>query len=294
MELFVSDLDGTLLNSKQEISACSANIINDLLSDGMQFSIATARGFESTAKIIAPLKLNLPIILSNGAFVYDLRRKKNILENLLCEQDAKDMLEYLEEHAVSFFLFTFDQKGEQHIYYKEHLSSASAEYFADRIRQGDTRFQKVTSFAACLSEKIFKFVAIDNEHNLRPVYEKLKAGHGLNFDFTQDIYSKAYWMEIANPKANKRDALRFLQNYLGADRLICFGDNLNDCSMFEIADERLAMSNAHDGLKEMATQIIGTNNENGVAEYLHKWHIQAKLNIACAIEKCSNGLGGVR
>lgn len=284
MELFVSDLDGTLLNAEQEVSASSAAIINNLLLEGMRFSIATARGLESTRKIIAPLKLTLPVILSNGAFVYDVRREKYILENLLCTKDAKDMLDYLEKQHVSFFVFTFDQAGGQHVYYKELLSPESVEFLEERIRQGDLRFQKVTSFQPYLAEKIFKLVAIGGENELRPVYEFLKAGHSLNFDFTQDIYSKAYWLEIAHPAANKRDALCFLQKYAGADRLICFGDNLNDCPMFEIADVCLAMSNAHTALKQMSNEIIGSNNENAVAEYLHKWHNQAKLNIACTID----------
>jgi Cof subfamily protein (haloacid dehalogenase superfamily) len=281
MDLFVSDLDGTLLNSEQRISACSAAVINDLLAEGMQFSIATARGMETTSEIIAPLALTLPIIISNGAFVYDPVKKINIKENLLSGKDAKIMLDSLAQQNIPCFVFTFNEHGERHIYYQEPLMKESGDYFADRLRQGDNRFQKVDDLTVSLKEQIFKLVAIGNEAKLRPAYEFLQAGYNLNFDFTQDIYSKAYWLEIANPEANKRDALRFLQNYAGADRLICFGDNLNDCPMFEIADVRLAMENAHAGLKKMATQVIGGNNENGVAEYLHKWHIQAKLNIAC-------------
>ncbi|MCE5284319.1 MAG: HAD-IIB family hydrolase [Pelosinus sp.] len=284
MELFVSDLDGTLLNSVQKISVCSAAIINNLLAEGMQFSIATARGLESTAEILAPLSLTLPIIISNGAFVYDPRLRLTIKENLLGEKDAKTMLACLKERAVSVFVFTFDEKGERHIYYKEPLNRESGEYFADRVRQGDTRFRKITNYEDYSKEKIFKLVAIGQELKLRPVYEALKTGSPLHFDFTQDIYSKAYWLEIAHPEANKRDALRWLQHYIGADRLICFGDNLNDCPMFEIADVRLAMSNAHAGLKQMATRIIASNNENGVAEYLHKWHNHDKLNSACTNE----------
>jgi Cof subfamily protein (haloacid dehalogenase superfamily) len=284
MELFVSDLDGTLLNSNQEISPCSRTIINDLLAEGIQFSIATARGIESTENIMAPLQLTLPIIISNGAFVYDPIRKVNVMENLLGAEDAAVMLQCLEELGVSFFLFSFDQKGKRHVYYKEPLNRREQEYFTDRIEQGDRRFRRVQSFIPCLAEKVVKLVAIGEEKELRSAYEFLKGRYKLNFDFTQDIYSKAYWLEIANPNANKREALRFLQNYVGAKRLICFGDNLNDCPMFEIADVRLAMSNAHPSLKNMATQVIRSNNENGVAEYLHKWHNQAKLNIACTVE----------
>lgn len=54
----------------------------------------------------------------------------------------------------------------------------------------------------------------------------------------------------------------------GATKLVCFGDQLNDVSMFEITDEKYAVANAHPKLKEMATKVIGGNDEKGVAAYL--------------------------
>ena len=52
--------------------------------------------------------------------------------------------------------------------------------------------------------------------------------------------------------------------------MITFGDGKNDVDMFEIADECYAVSNAHEALKEKATGIIGSNNEDGVAKWLEE------------------------
>ena len=52
------------------------------------------------------------------------------------------------------------------------------------------------------------------------------------------------------------------------DKIIAFGDNLNDIPLFEIADECYAVSNAEDELKAIATGIIASNEEDAVAEFM--------------------------
>jgi len=54
------------------------------------------------------------------------------------------------------------------------------------------------------------------------------------------------------------------------EKVVVFGDGKNDIDMFEIADEGYAVSNAHETLKEKATGIIGSNDEDGVAKWLEQ------------------------
>ena len=56
--------------------------------------------------------------------------------------------------------------------------------------------------------------------------------------------------------------------YINYDKVICFGDNVNDIPMFELADESYATSNAADEIKKIATDVIGSCEEEGVAEFL--------------------------
>lgn len=59
---------------------------------------------------------------------------------------------------------------------------------------------------------------------------------------------------------------------MGCDRIVVFGDSVNDISMFEIADEAYAVENAIDELKEKATSVIDSNDEDGVAKLLsERW-----------------------
>ena len=71
-------------------------------------------------------------------------------------------------------------------------------------------------------------------------------------------------------EASKSNAIRQLQSMLNCEKLIVFGDGKNDIDMFQMADERYAVANAHDDLKEYATEIILSNDEDGVARWLEE------------------------
>ena len=71
------------------------------------------------------------------------------------------------------------------------------------------------------------------------------------------------------PKStSKANAVLRLKEYLKAERVVVFGDGKNDVDMFEIADECYAVENAVEELKNIATAVIQSNNEDGVAKWL--------------------------
>ena len=70
MNLFISDLDGTLLNQDAQISGKSIEIINQQIENGIAFTVATARTPLSALPILEQLKINCPLILMNGALIY--------------------------------------------------------------------------------------------------------------------------------------------------------------------------------------------------------------------------------
>lgn len=86
--------------------------------------------------------------------------------------------------------------------------------------------------------------------------------------FQKDTYSDEYWLEICPQNCTKAKTILKLKERYGFDNLVVFGDGLNDIPMFEIADESYAVENAVDGLKKLATGVIGNNNEDCVANFL--------------------------
>ena len=71
--LYVSDLDGTLLRSDERTSGYTNRTVNRLVGEGMLFSYATARSFQTARKVTAGLEAEIPLIVYNGAAVADNR-----------------------------------------------------------------------------------------------------------------------------------------------------------------------------------------------------------------------------
>lgn len=78
--LYISDLDGTLLNSSQHTSDYTNNIINSLVNKGMLFSYATARAYETASAVTDGLNAQFPVILHNGAYILDSKTGETLLQ----------------------------------------------------------------------------------------------------------------------------------------------------------------------------------------------------------------------
>ncbi|MFZ5354896.1 MAG: HAD family hydrolase [Bacillota bacterium] len=265
MDLYVSDLDGTLLNSQKQLCSETIQTINDLIMKGLNFTVATARSYESAGRLIEPLKLKLPIIVHNGVYVYDIAAGRYILENFMNNEETIQIIKLLKDNGLSPIIFARDKNNESKVFYKGVYNHGEEHYFNDRKANNDKRLTLVDEIHIESSLKIVSILAIDSEERLFPTYKSLMLKYDMIYHYMEDIYSKCHWLEITHRNANKRKAVEFLKNYIGAERVVCFGDNLNDCSMFEIADSKYAVENAVDDLKKFATKVIGSNDSCGVA-----------------------------
>lgn len=270
MTLYISDLDGTLLNSEQVISDYSVKVVNKLIESGMKFTVATARSYEASKNILKPLNLNLPIILNNGSFIYDPFLSKNIRENYLDKGIVKFILEHYSLKKIYPFVSAIDINGNKKIFYKGIFNEGQKIYINSRKRQEDKRLTVVKDFSHIGTYNIINIFAIEKRSKLEDSYKLFKSTIDATCNYTEEIYSKGFfWLEVTNTCANKKAAAEFLKKHLKINELICFGDNLNDKSLFEIADEKYAVENAYRPLKDIATGIIPSNDNDGVAKFLY-------------------------
>ena len=109
-------------------------------------------------------------------------------------------------------------------------------------------------------------ILYDETDKLKPFYEYYqKQYHCL---FQKDIYTNQQWLEIMPQGTSKAHAIEQLKHIYHYDRLVVFGDGENDIEMFQLADEAYTVDNAHEKLKAIATQIIPSNDQDGVAQFL--------------------------
>jgi len=264
--LYVSDLDGTLLRRDQTLSQYTIDTINRLTEQGMNFSYATARSIVTSGRVTAGLPEKLPVIVHNGSFILEQGSGKCILSNTFKENEAQSILEKLLEHGIYPIVYALFDDKEKYSYIPERESRGS-KIFNDS-RKGDIRENKVTSESELCKGEVFHFTCIDEPERLAPLHEYFKDKYQCIYH--RDIYSGEQWLEIQPVKATKANAILELKKLLGCDRVVCFGDGKNDISMFEIADECYAVENADDELKRIATAVIGSNEDDGVAKWLEK------------------------
>ncbi|MCP4760975.1 MAG: HAD family hydrolase [archaeon] len=270
MDLYISDLDGTLLNSDTKISSQTAEIINDLIKKGLNFTVATARSLYTAKKIIEPLNLKLPIVLFNGIMIFDPIQDKFIVQNFLSKDKFDYYIELFDKNGAPPVVCTKDNNGIDHIYYKR-TSEAVKKFINIRLKAGDERFRKINDFSTCKKENLVNIFAINENKIINPLYNILKTDDSIYCQYSNDIYSENnYYLEIYNKNGNKKHGTEFLRKILGVERVICFGDNQNDIPMFEASDEKYAVGNAHSELKNIATEIIGKNDEDSVALFIKK------------------------
>ena len=267
--LYVTDLDGTLLRSNETTSDFTNEAINGLVEKGMLFSYATARSYVTSARVTRGLNARIPLIIYNGAFVIDNVTGQIMLSNFFGEDGAK-ILRDLIEHGVYPIVYAFVDGIERFSYIPERCTAGMLEFIASR--RGDRRDNPVPDVEALQRGEIFYFTCIGEPEKLEPLYEKYR--DKVHAVYQRDIYSGAQWLELMPLAASKSNAIRQLKALLGCDRLVVFGDGRNDLDMFRFADESYAVSNAVEELKEAATAVIGSNDEDGVAKWLLE-HVQA-------------------
>ncbi|MBR7099450.1 MAG: HAD family hydrolase [Clostridia bacterium] len=262
--LYVSDLDGTLLRHDETLSRYTVDTINALVAKGMIFSYATARSQITASKVTAGLSTQIPVIIYNGSFIKENGTGKTLLSNAFSQEESNEILDYLLQREVFPIVYAMIDGVEKFSYCADR-ESRGTKIFND-TRRGDVRDNPIAASADLYRGEIFHVTCIDEEEILRPIYEHFKDAYPCVFH--RDIYSGEQWLEIQPTGATKAQAILAFKQHLGCDRVVCFGDGKNDVTMFEIADEGYAVENADPSLKAIATAIIGSNEQDGVARWL--------------------------
>lgn len=266
--LYVSDLDGTLLQRNHEISPYSARVIGELMDAGVYFTYATARSFTSASVVTKGLLPRLPVIVYNGAFIVDPATSAPIASHYFREEEKMEVARLLERTGI-FPLVYSHQDGVEKVSWVGAKENEGIRYYVSQ-RKGDRRFQSLASPEHLYAGEVFYFTCIGEREELLPVYEALKEHPHYQCILQQELYRSEYWCEIMPKPATKANAILSLKEMLGCERVICFGDGLNDLSMFAISDECYAVENAAEALKTAATGVIGANSEDGVARWLQQ------------------------
>lgn len=264
--LYVTDLDGTLLNGNDRISQYSIQTINELVAKGMHFTYATARSLVSASVVAQGLSTTIPVIAYNGALIIHPATGEVIASLSFTEEESAYAISVLRDKDANPLVYAYVDDVER-VSYVSGRENEGIRCYLDR-RKGDRRFRPLKDETCLYEGDIFYFTCIADREELLPLYEIFVNDSRYRCTLQQELYRPEYFLEIMPKKASKAEAIKKLKEIWHCDRIVSFGDAVNDIPMFEVSDECYAVANAVPELKALATDVIGANDEDGVAKWL--------------------------
>lgn len=252
-KLILLDLDGSLLDSRKNISEYTLNVLQKCRSKGMFIGIATARSEMNAERLISVVKPDV-VILNGGALACC--RGEVIYSLLFSEQETMKLVHAGIDAGCEV---TVDTPNKSYWNYKIHPREISADW-SDTVYTDYSNFHE-KSFKVCIQTTDLEFsekIAADIE----------------NCTYTK--FSDCDWFKFSKAGASKENAIPSVEKALGisSDEIIAFGDDYVDIEMLKYCGRGIAMGNAIDEVKNAADEITCDNDSDGVAIYLERNFLQ--------------------
>lgn len=266
-KLIVSDFDGTLANSRNEVPGEVVKAVREYVENGGIFAVCTGRILPSILPRVREIGLKGLVIACQGAVIADIESGKIIKNVGFKEGEAAEICAFLEELQTNVHLYYTDgfysdlPAGEEHLKLYEDITKVTA-------RHSDKPLSRVAAGAVCACFN--KVATLCHPERQAELYEKIKRKFGGRFDVT---CSAKVLIEISPLGETKGAAVKFLSEHYGVpiEKCCAVGDNLNDLSMIEAAGVGVAVGNAVQDLKEQADFVTVTNNEGAIARVIEKF-----------------------
>jgi Cof subfamily protein (haloacid dehalogenase superfamily) len=253
--LVVSDVDGTLLTKDKTLTDAAKAAVRRLHEAGIGFTITSSRPTIGMRFLIEPLAITLPVGAFNGSCIVD-PQLKPIERHLIPAAAAQRCLGVLNEFGVDIWLFTNEQWLTRH---------PDGEYVPHEKRAIRADPTIVADFAPYL-EAACKIVGSSSDAALLQACEAAMQ-KALGAEATA-IRSQSYYLDVTPPGCDKGTFVQTIAKRQGisTDAVATIGDMQNDLAMFRKSGLSIAMGNATDDVKKIATHVTASNEDEGFAK----------------------------
>ncbi len=255
--VLVCDMDGTLLDSKRQLSDENRAALEYFVNNGGRFTVATGRMQSGIAKFVDYLPINVPAILNNGAVIYDTVRDEVLWECCL-DEGLEDVIQGLVKHFPDIGVEVFNRNGINIV--KENYETyvhGLREEFLPGIRPLEN-----------IPRPWYKVLLAWEPHLLDMVREYLDT----RVEPFRSVKSEPEFLELLNPDVSKGHALEKLAGFVGfrVSDVVAVGDNMNDLELLKTAGRGVAVENAHASLKQVACYLSCHHDGHAVADVV-RW-----------------------
>lgn len=264
-KILILDIDGTLTNSKKEITPKTLEALIKVQEAGHRIMLASGRpthGVKWVSDALQLEKFGGYILNFNGARITDVKSNKVVYQQTFPKEYMKPLYEYALAHDMGFMTYEknyllYATRLDEYMEFEARLNHLELKYVKDIISYVDFDINKCLFTAA-------KDVAPSLEKELAALYDRKLS-----------IYrSEPFFIEAMPLGVDKATSLDRLFSIIGVDKkdTIACGDGFNDMSMIQYAGIGVAMANAQDAVKEAADVITKkTNDEDGLLEIIDNY-----------------------
>ncbi len=258
--LVAVDLDDTLLRSDGTISERTRAVLRAVQQRGVVVTLATGRMFRSALPFALRLGFEVPLITYHGALVRHALSRETIYTCPVPREAARAVIRVGRRRNVQVNFYLDDEL------YVERITPVGAHYagFASVPVQRVGDLEELLERGAPLK---LLFIAPPEEQPRLAREVREEAGESVHITRSRPLY-----LEVIHPEATKGRGLRELAAHLGIPReeVLAFGDSYNDLELFAEAGCGVAVANACAPLKERASYVTASNDEDGVAAALEE------------------------
>ncbi len=255
-KIIFSDIDRTLAK-EGVISSKNIKYINKYMSLGNLFVLVSGRTILYTKNISTLIGASKYIICNNGAVIYDFEAEKIIFMEKIPFCLVKKVFDIAKKYDSRLIIGTNDNTYVNKLLYENEtlINEITNEFYDDNIICQITISNKDKDVVEKMAEDINKIKGIKISNRSRMLYDDSYITKG------------NVWLDITNENVNKGRAVLNLLKYLNIniEDSVRIGDDLNDVSMFFDKGINVAVENAMPELKDKASFIASSCEDDGVA-----------------------------
>jgi Cof subfamily protein (haloacid dehalogenase superfamily) len=290
-KLIAIDIDGTLLNSRGELSARTKDVVRRVTSSGVEVVLTSGRVSESVSFIANEVNASKYIICDNGALIYDNDEKGIISASYINKDTVLKLVETCVENNIYYMVFTTkriivrDLKHMALAFYKKRHNlkeetSGMAEIVFGGIELIKESEEPFTRIVVCDQDRVIYNSIVHKLQSFDGV-ELMAVPHVSNKiirDGDREIFISYSYAELLAKGTNKWTAITKLADKLNIkhDEVMAIGDNFNDIEMIKNAGLGVAVSNGSPVAKAVAEVIAPSNDQDGVAVVLENYVLRKR------------------
>ncbi len=269
--LYATDLDGTLLDPTAHLSEESADIIRSLTDAGALITFVTARTPATIEPILAGACPKIPGVAMTGATIWNPAARRYDYVAYHKAHDAMLIMDICRRHGITPFVYTLPRGSNGLIVFHEApgLTHLEQRFVDDRTLNDLKRFNLRQPLPDGEESDIVLFFAMGDPEKIRLAAGDISRRTDCYASWYPDTYNPGIsLLEVFTAGVSKAHGIEMLRQLTGADRVVAFGDNLNDIPMLKAADVAVAVDNANPAVKEVADIVIGPSRDNSVARFI--------------------------